>query len=567
MRIKDLKHYIENHGPCPKDPKEQGKWFSFSDAIDFLVSSRDDMVPIYAYGEHLYIYSFIVPEEKIIGDYKKDLYGSDFSASQGYGYGETSDKGISKECLIAPTEWERSEIIRDSTPIFFSRSFEGNDPYHILEINQKISHVLGIFWLDKRKAFCRINRNGDYEDLATMEQNDITLCTLNREELNFYLFLSHSVLIRFFDISRSLDWRKFNPNSNRKEEYVNIEEEETYIRRTSITDDKNNINTAWIRGFQIIRNSSKEKTLGRLHGKDDRKYASFIIWDWKNKKTCEWSSDPKDHGNYFVKSDLPYQTSPAFFRPEVLAKYKQDPVKYRIGPRTINCRATWSIQYDINEEGQIHAYICDLAHLPYQEQLYWKSFNEEPKAGISKRAIKTDFEGSWNTEYDPLLSLKEILDTLPTAKEKDKALPIWKLPDLSASKDIKFLNYVVTESIKEWEDQILALSHILVDGLCKESINKLSDHLKCRDAKLASGKQLAKCLEVAGIKEEEILIFSSPLAELWKLRSSIIAHPGGKPPEENLKKHYRGLLESCDKSMRKLSEFIEKGILNISDTK
>lgn len=36
------------------------------------------------------------------------------------------------------------------------------------------------------------------------------------------------------------------------------------------------------------------------------------------------------------------------------------------------------------------------ADLPIAEQRYWKAFNEAPKAGISKRAFETDFQGEWS---------------------------------------------------------------------------------------------------------------------------------------------------------------------------
>jgi hypothetical protein len=43
---------------------------------------------------------------------------------------------------------------------------------------------------------------------------------------------------------------------------------------------------------------------------------------------------------------------------------------------------------DVNEEGQIHAYIVDLRNLPYEERLHWKAYNEPPKAGITIVADK-----------------------------------------------------------------------------------------------------------------------------------------------------------------------------------
>ena len=111
------------------------------------------------------------------------------------------------------------------------------------------------------------------------------------------------------------------------------------------------------------------------------------------------STAPSATTNYFVlDNDLPFELSPAFFRPEVLSKYKTDREKYTVSSRKIECRAAWVLNgYDVNEAGQVHAYICDLANLPYSEQLHWLGFNEEPKATISARAIANDFKGQFIT--------------------------------------------------------------------------------------------------------------------------------------------------------------------------
>ena len=58
------------------------------------------------------------------------------------------------------------------------------------------------------------------------------------------------------------------------------------------------------------------------------------------------------------------------------------------------------------------------------------------------------------------------------------------------------------------------------------------------------------------------LSFGDPLKELWRLRSAIVAHAGGDYPKEDLRTHYRNLLEQCDKSMRKLAELINKRLLD-----
>ena len=250
---------------------------------------------------------------------------------------------------------------------------------------------------------------------------------------------------------------------------------------------------SFLRGFQIIRcKKPREELLLKLRGKEPREYASFIILDWKHSIEQEWTSDPKQIGNYFVDSDYPYGTSPAFFRPDVLSKYRQDPSRYKIYDRCIECKGAWTLRYDINEEGQVHAYICDLSHLPYKEQLYWKSFNESPKAGISQRSFKADFKAQWDKSYNPLLSLKRNLNQFPQYDEQGNPCSIWKMPQVPETRDLTFLGYVITESRKEWEDQILALSQIIVEGLNTSYINKLAKSQGCRDESLGSIKQLGE---------------------------------------------------------------------------
>ena len=64
----------------------------------------------------------------------------------------------------------------------------------------------------------------------------------------------------------------------------------------------------------------------------------------------------------------------------MLLKYKKDPEKYLLEDRSITARNSWYLKtYDINAAGQVHTYLIYLSHLPYEEQVYWKSANEAPK--------------------------------------------------------------------------------------------------------------------------------------------------------------------------------------------
>ncbi len=169
-------------------------------------------------------------------------------------------------------------------------------------------------------------------------------------------------------------------------------------------------NAAYTRGVQIIR-PRDARTVSDIisdrwsSGRAKKQHVSFIAQDWRHDNAVvEISTDPAATTNYFEArdNDLPFELSPAFFRPEVLSKYKTDREKYKIDDREVSCRTAWTLRaYDVNDAGQVFAYICYLRSLPHAELLHWKSYNEAPKAEISERAFINDFKGEFVTFQHP----------------------------------------------------------------------------------------------------------------------------------------------------------------------
>lgn len=557
MKVKDIKGYLSELKIIPKDDSEVDKYFKIDGFLDFLLNSQEGMVPIYLSYDEFFIYSVSFPVTKLTGNYIRDLLDWNHVLSNGYSYSDSDS-----ELIFETMSNSSPSFLKNSTPLFFLRECFSHTALK-LEINQKVSHLLGLCWSKKRNSFVKINEVGDYIDIATMQHDDdLILCTLRKEDLDCYLYQTKSVLIRFFDVIRCAD--DCSPTGNRTDVRQCSHENEIFANLTTERYDNGDISRSYLHGFQITRNKTPDDQMNRLRG-TDRKYESFLIFDWKHGKLGEWTSNPKEIGNYFVESDLPFETSPAFFRSEILAKYKHDPDKYTLEHRRIYCRGAWSIRYGINDEGQVFAYIKDLSHLPFTEQQYWKSFNEKPKAGIPESVLKTDFKGEWHLDYDPLISLKNILEKFPQAKFNDENVFIWKMSKLPQTKDIKNLNYVVTDSTKEWEDQIKILNLILIEGLQSKTIKSVARNLNCAEKGLRSLRQIIKCLEALDVDKEDIDVIATPLFELIHLRK-IVVHIIDEPyPDEDLKIHYINLLEKCDKSMRKLAELIEKGLFNISE--
>ena len=225
---------------------------------------------------------------------------------------------------------------------------------------------------------------------------------------------------------------------------------------------------AYTRGVQIIQPSHPSTTTNLALASQTlnvERYVDFVAYDWRNKRVTTISTDPSATTNYSQASEnsLPFEVSPAFFDPEVLAKYKNDTDKYAVEDRRIHCRAAWELcSYDTNEVGQIHVYICYLRNLPYTEQLYWRSFNQRPKAGISERAWRTDFRGEWVDIVDPLERVKRILRVW----EKERR-PWWTLRDATSMRRAATPR---TGSVDEWAQEVKNLAALVIEGFRIEAI-------------------------------------------------------------------------------------------------
>ena len=289
-------------------------------------------------------------------------------------------------------------------------------------------------------------------------------------------------------------------------------------------------------------------------------YVDFTAFDWRNKCIREISTDPAATTNYFTAQDnsLPFELSPAFFRPEVFLKYKADPDKYTIDERnrTIRCRSTWVLQsFDINEARQVHAYICYLRNLPYQEQLYWKSFNEKPKASISKRAREHDFEGKWSTIVDPL---EKVLIIVRRWAESD--LTWWKLPD---ERLLERVSTPRTASRNEWGNAFLDLSKLVIEGFEVKAIREELEETNIPfDKNYGSIVLLEKFLIGRGkFKNSQRL---KGLKKVQYLRTKLAAHSGGSEAEDlannallkhgSFSTHFESVCETVAEELRLIEE-------------
>ncbi len=420
----------------PEDPAEYKPWIKADGHLELLLdNAKEEELIIYGCGDHTFIHAVVVREENLSPLDKRDLLrwsGNPFNPCASYfeEYGKDS-VGIDRNYYLSG-----SKKLKGAQQLVFGRIFEGIEGKDglSLEILQEYTHLTEIYWRPERNAHCRFDENGDFDPIVSIRlmeaKEDVTLVSFKREPLEQYLASSNSVLVRMFDFTllrrvkgfELIDW----PNGPEKL----FDESDDLFYGQKVDPGKK----AYTRGVQIIRPSRPKTEIfssmkASWYGCQERQYVEFIIYDWRNKCIRKVSTDPAATTNYFGadENSLPFELSPAFFRPDVLLKYKADSDKYTVEQKNIYCRGGWRLRdYDVNKAGQVHAYICDLREIPFQEQLHWLSHNEKPKAGISQRAFANHFLNQW-VDPDPLetvlfLMRRWVRSDLKAWKIRDKAL-------------------------------------------------------------------------------------------------------------------------------------------------
>lgn len=542
---------------APEDDREFDEWCNQLDVLPFLSEdTKDEYMLIYASLDHVYIYALLVPQHVNLSEHGADLMEWSSNPFSGWSLvASQEDVWIERPC-----QSEGSATLKEATQILFGRAFEGhNDDKSYFEVNQEITQILDLHFVPERNAWCKLDRHGDIEEsIKIIEIGGLgssgRVVAIKSQELQKYCAVSRTKLLRMFDFTRL---RKGGfPGWGDSREEKHLPEQEGIAVSLTVQPGVG----SYSRGIQLIEATRSVKSavdeIWGTHDDGEREYASFIAQDWKNSRIEEISCAPGATANYFTKSDLPFELSPAFFRPEVLSKYKADRQKYTLQDRSISCRGAWYLEtYDINEAGQVHTYLVYLRRLPYEEQLHWKQFNEHPKAPLSKRAITTDFEGKWDEEYDPLPALKRRLRGL-----LENGCAWWNLPN---PEQLDEVNYPVTTSRDEWANEIMALDQLLVEGLIQKWLKDKAIELGAAPtATMRQLKLLECCLVGLGFEEDHAYQLMSPFHELHNLRSLVRGHRWGTEASDESKRvlkefgdykmHFMSLCQQCDEAVKNI---------------
>ncbi|WP_133406875.1 hypothetical protein [Parashewanella tropica] len=537
----------------PSSDDDLHLWYQQTDVCDFLSSDEsDEYVLLYAALPHVFLHAILLPETHAQKENFENLMRWSGNPYSSWGVSCSSEDVT----IENPLSSFGDKSLTYGEQIIFARSFEGiNGGETYYEMNQKIAHSLELHYVAERMSWCKLDSHGEIDEVIKIVKIDQdnkevgTVICAKKDVLGEYAGIEDHKLFRMFDFTRykTGDFNGWGSERNPIE-----------INSNNIFGSLNVVKGigSYSRGFQISDIATpKDLIISNVWGnsEEEKEYCSYIAQDWKNKEIKEISCNPSCLANYFTESDLPFEITPAFFKPEVLLKYKTDRDRYTLNSRSVYCRGAWELKtFDVNSAGQVHTYLIYLSHLPYEEQLHWKQYNEPPKAPISKRAMENDIEGKWSSDYDALLNLKDKLEKLNT-----KGVPWWKLRDKKAPDKV---HYPYTSSRDEWAEEILNLDQLIVEGLEEKWLRRKAKELNLNpDARLRALKLIEVILVGAGFETEHAREIMTPFHVVHNARSILKGHTLGQEAEElrknaitdygSYKSHYEKICSDCDESL------------------
>ncbi|TGV94503.1 hypothetical protein [Mesorhizobium sp. M00.F.Ca.ET.217.01.1.1] len=519
------------------DAETAGQWLENAiESVDYLkLVLTGDWIPIYVSGPFFYVFAVLMKAEKAnpvdhakLGPVVIDP-SSSWRLEHVWGGGEPE-----RMYLEAGIGESGGSPLACGQQLMYRRRMYGLDPY--IELDQRLVQALDVHFLSERNAYCRVNRRGDIEPIIKVEQLPAdesghrgTLVSVKTEDLVKYMVVTQTVLAAKFDFTR-VDHKKVGFDG-----WQDAERQSFTAPNLAYHSGRIPGRSSFVNGWIIVR---PNKTLAEViedentaSDRSKRQYADFIIQDARYGRIITCSAAPEASTNYFDATEgLPFELSPVFFRPEVMSKYKADTDKYQIDGRMIRCRNAWELRsFDINEAGQVHTYLQDLSHLPYEEQLYWKSFNEEPKAPISKRSFTSDFLGQWTNEPDPLDELKRDTASL------DGSRPPWWIPRGEAVR--LAAQYPSQDNAAEWGQEIMHLDQLVVEGFKESELRKIAANCGAQMGTNWRSLRLIETIFVAsGVPEGKAKAMIAPLQRMHALRSTLTAHTGGTTKAEEKRK-------------------------------
>lgn len=484
--------------------------------------SSTDMIPVCLHEESKkydhFIFSILVPccnAQNTLKKFHWDM-GHDSGSPCTFIYGANKDNPV----------YFRYGNDEGFEPIVINRNFHDIKPSSI-EIIEEFRLFHNLFYEQKTGQFIKIFDDGTETVVAQIHNENVHI---RAKELRQFLAIKEMCLSIQFD--------------NREYSDATLEEIE---QQESMGDDKttdtytyslrygkpifstdNTQSQSIIMGKRLITPLPKEKSSmwGFDNTETPKRYIDFIIGEDDDGEKITQSSNPKSHYNYLT---------PVHFRNEVLDRYQNNPTKYSIEPGILRCGSLWSMQIDNYATDKIVAWLGDLGRdLPYEEQLHWRSYNIPPAGQpVSEEYFHSQLMCKFTESKHPIQVFKSAYSKL---QEHSMDILGWQILIPLRKDDEHYfsaLKLLTCDEQKEFDEQILALTKILIDSINEKQLTLLLHDIPDTKNKTGSIQIIENVLSHKAIDGTTHIKY---LRDLQNLRSASSAHRKGKTYQEICKK-------------------------------
>jgi len=355
-------------------------------------------------------------------------------------------------------------------PVVYWRTFHGiKEDYY--EISEEFRLYFNLFEYRKNLKdvkFIHVDDNGDENEVILINENEVKI---KLRYLKEFLAVKKMHLAIYFDFMR---FSKKTLNELKQKEINDVVKGADYIfsvgvRDLVIGDTKSQ---GWLMGKKLIA-GLKNFTPNIFGRNEEEKYEEFIIGINEDGKEIIHTCEEEKLANFFGKNPgAPQYLTPVFFKKEVLKKYYGNPEKYTVDDGYLHCKGLWGLRMDNNHPKYVVVFLGDLGHLHHKEQTYWKSFNVGYQGGISRTAWARGFEVKFTDPEQPDLYFKYKFEIFQDAWFKKFGWYLFKPLSKDDYHHFKSLHIPTTNDQKEFDEQVLSLTKILIDSLNEKELIK-----------------------------------------------------------------------------------------------
>lgn len=414
---------------------------------------------------------------------------------------------------------------------FGSEKYEPIVYYRVNEITKE--NEIGIydefiFFYDLYKhenKYYKIDESGDKECVVKIEEKSIKIKT---DYLINYISIKNKILSIGFEYN-FYSFEKFEQNDNF---YKEIKGDNFIYTHSYGKYDLEYNSFGRILGKKIISGIKKENT--NLFEYKKHEYADFIVGKDRNGKIIYHTCNPNKLNSPYFSNDKINSLTPVYFKKDVLDKYyKNDNIEVSVNLISAN---GWYLSIDKEHSDIVIVPLYKLGFIPYEEQLYWKSFNIYSKEKISKFEKDLRYNADFNAKPEDIIEIFKEKYKNVNEKWKNKfGFNLFRNLHSDDKQCYDNLRIPTSKSRETFETQIIYLSKIMVDALNEKEIGSSITNADYDKEKIkGSINKLEYFLKEK--TQEDIKVIIENLRNIQNFRSSSTAHCKGDNYKKIIKK-------------------------------